>query len=55
MVINRYGTTYYALKNRAHLQVGETLLVLGASGGVGTAAIELGKLLGATGMPSMFV
>ena len=42
-----YGTTYYALKNRAQLRPGETLVVLGASGGVGTAAIELGKLMGA--------
>ena len=43
-----YGTTFYALKSRANLQPGETLVVLGASGGVGTAAIELGKLMGAT-------
>jgi NADPH:quinone reductase len=42
-----YGTTYYALKDRAQLKEGETLLILGASGGVGTAAIELGKLMGA--------
>ncbi len=42
-----YATTLYALVDRAHLQKGETLLVLGAAGGVGTAAIELGKLLGA--------
>ncbi|WP_045114997.1 NADPH:quinone oxidoreductase family protein [Microscilla marina] len=42
-----YGTSYHALKDRAHLQEGETLLVLGASGGVGLAAIELGKLMGA--------
>jgi NADPH2:quinone reductase len=42
-----YGTTLYALKDRAHLKAGETLAVLGASGGVGLAAVELGKLLGA--------
>lgn len=43
-----YGTSYYGLKNRARLQPGETLLVLGASGGVGSAAVELGKAMGAT-------
>lgn len=43
-----YGTSYHALKDRANLQTGETLLVLGAAGGVGLAAVELGKLLGAT-------
>lgn len=42
-----YGTSYYALKQRAQLQAGETLLVLGASGGVGLAAVELGKVMGA--------
>lgn len=42
-----YGTSYHALKDRAHLQAGETLLVLGASGGVGLAAVELGALMGA--------
>ena len=42
-----YGTSYHALKDRAALQVGETLLVLGAAGGVGLAAVELGKVLGA--------
>lgn len=42
-----YGTSYHALKDRAKLQQGETLLVLGASGGVGLAAVELGKLMGA--------
>lgn len=42
-----YGTTWYALKERAALRAGETLLVLGAAGGTGTAAIQLGKLLGA--------
>lgn len=42
-----YTTAYYALKQRGHLQKGETLLVLGASGGVGYAAIEIGKALDA--------
>jgi NADPH2:quinone reductase len=42
-----YGTTFYALKDRARLKSGETLAVLGASGGVGLAAVELGKLMGA--------
>ena len=42
-----YGTTYHALADRAALQSGESLLVLGASGGVGLAAIEIGKALGA--------
>ena len=42
-----YFTSYYALKQRADIQPGETLLVLGAAGGVGTTAIELGKLMGA--------
>jgi NADPH2:quinone reductase len=42
-----YGTSYYALKDRANLQAGETLLVLGAAGGVGAAAVELGKAMGA--------
>lgn len=42
-----YGTSYYALKQRGQLQPGETLLVLGASGGVGLAAVELGKAMGA--------
>jgi NADPH:quinone reductase len=42
-----YGTTYHALKNRAALAPGETLAVLGAAGGVGLAAIELGGLMGA--------
>src|SRR5690348_3893564 len=42
-----YGTTLHALKDRAALKHGETLAVLGASGGVGLAAIELGKLMGA--------
>jgi NADPH2:quinone reductase len=42
-----YGTSYYALKDRAAMIPGETLAVLGASGGVGLAAIEIGKLMGA--------
>ena len=42
-----YGTSYYALKNRAALQPGENLLVLGAGGGVGIAAVQLGKAMGA--------
>lgn len=42
-----YGTSYHALKNRAQLQAGETLVVLGASGGVGLAAVEIGKQMGA--------
>ena len=42
-----YGTSYHALKDRAGLKPGETLAVLGASGGVGLAAVELGKLMGA--------
>lgn len=42
-----YATTYHALVDRAGLRPGETLLVLGAAGGVGTAAVELGKVLGA--------
>ncbi len=42
-----YGTSYYALKQRASLQPGENLLVLGAAGGVGIAAVELGKAMGA--------
>ncbi|SFI18894.1 NADPH2:quinone reductase [Pseudomonas guineae] len=42
-----YGTSMHALKQRANLQQGETLLVLGASGGVGLAAVEIGKAMGA--------
>jgi NADPH2:quinone reductase len=42
-----YGTSHHALKQRARLQPGESLLVLGAAGGVGLAAVELGKLMGA--------
>jgi NADPH2:quinone reductase len=43
-----YGTSAYALLDRGDLKAGETMLVLGASGGVGLAAIEIGKALGAT-------
>lgn len=43
-----YGTSYYALKDRGQLKAGETVLVLGAAGGVGVAAIELAKAMGAT-------
>jgi NADPH2:quinone reductase len=42
-----YGTSYHALKDRAALKPGETLLVLGAAGGVGLAAVELGVVMGA--------
>jgi NADPH2:quinone reductase len=42
-----YGTSYHALKDRAQLRAGETLLVLGAAGGVGLAAVQLGKAMGA--------
>ena len=41
-----YGTSYYALKDCARMQPGETLFVLGAAGGVGLAAVELGKAIG---------
>lgn len=43
-----YGTSHLALTRRAHLQNGETLLVLGAAGGVGLTAVEIGKAMGAT-------
>jgi len=42
-----YGTTLHALKQRGQLKAGETLLVLGAAGGVGLAAVQVGKLMGA--------
>ena len=42
-----YGTTHHALLDRAQMKAGETLLVLGAAGGVGTAAIQIGKVVGA--------
>ncbi|MBV9747964.1 MAG: NADPH:quinone oxidoreductase family protein, partial [Acetobacteraceae bacterium] len=46
-VIITYGTTLHALQDRAQIKPGETLAVLGASGGVGLAAVELGRLMGA--------
>ena len=42
-----YGTSYYALKDRGEVKAGETILILGAAGGVGVAAIELAKAMGA--------
>jgi NADPH2:quinone reductase len=42
-----YGTSYYGVKDRGQLKAGETMLVLGAAGGVGIAAVELGKAMGA--------
>ena len=42
-----YGTSHYALKDRAHARPGESLFVLGAAGGVGLAAVEIGKVMGA--------
>src|SRR5438477_4171213 len=45
--IMTYGTSYYGLKDRGHLKPGQSLLVLGAAGGVGLAAVELGKAMGA--------
>ncbi len=47
-LLTAHGTTLYALEQRAALRPGEVLVVLGAAGGVGLAAIELGKLMGAT-------
>jgi len=46
-LIVTYGTSLHALKDRADMQPGETLAVLGASGGVGQAAVEIGKAMGA--------
>ena len=46
-ILITYGTSYHALKDRAGLKAGETLLVLGAAGGVGITAVELGKRMGA--------
>ena len=46
-----YGTSIHALVDRGHIKEGETLLVLGASGGVGIAAVELGKAFGAALLP----
>jgi len=45
--ITTFGTTYHALKDRAHIKAGETMLVLGAAGGVGLTAVSLGKAMGA--------
>ena len=42
-----YGTSWHAVRDRAQLQAGETMLVLGAAGGVGLAAVEIGKAVGA--------
>ena len=42
-----YGTSYHAIKDRGELKAGETMLVLGAAGGVGLAAVQIGKALGA--------
>ncbi len=42
-----HGTAYYAIKHRGELKAGETMLVLGAGGNVGLAAVEIGKLMGA--------
>jgi NADPH2:quinone reductase len=47
-LLGNYGTSYHALRDRARLAPGETLLVLGAAGGVGLAAVELGAAMGAT-------
>lgn len=47
LIVN-YGTTWFALHDRGHLRAGETLLVTGAAGGTGTAAIQLGLAAGAT-------
>jgi NADPH:quinone reductase len=43
-----YATSWHAVRDRAQLKAGETMLVLGASGGVGLAAVEIGKAIGAT-------
>ena len=43
-----YATAFHALKQRARMKAGETLVVLGAAGGVGLAAVEIGKMMGAT-------
>jgi NADPH:quinone reductase-like Zn-dependent oxidoreductase len=47
-LIFTYGTTIHALVDRGQLKAGETLLILGAAGGIGLSAIEIGKALGAT-------
>lgn len=49
-----YGTSHHAVVDRAQLKAGETMLVLGAAGGVGLAAIEIGKALGARGTQRVF-
>ena len=46
-IAEAYGTSYHALADRAQLKPGETLLVLGSAGGVGIAAVQLGKTMGA--------
>ena len=46
-LLTTYGTSYYALKDRGRLRSGDSLLVLGAAGGVGLAAVELGVAMGA--------
>jgi NADPH:quinone reductase len=46
-ILTTYVTSHHALRQRANLQTGETLLVLGAAGGIGLAAVELGKAMGA--------
>ncbi len=46
-IITTYGTSYHALRDRAHLREGESVLVLGAAGGVGLAAVELAAAMGA--------
>lgn len=46
-VLLAYGTSWHALRDRAALRPGETMLVLGAAGGVGLAAVDIGKTLGA--------
>jgi NADPH:quinone reductase len=47
VVLTAYGTSHHALADRGQLRPGETLLVLGAAGGVGLAAVELGRAMGA--------
>ena len=47
VILEIYGTALHALKDRASLKVGETMAVLGASGGIGSAAVQLGKIFGA--------
>lgn len=48
VLLETYGTAIHALKDRANLLEGETMVVLGAAGGTGTAAVQLGKVFGAT-------